>query len=189
MQKWKISKVQFKVSDFITMKKANGLDLSPSFQRRPVWKKGAKSYLIDTIIKGLPIPIIFIRERKVDLKTLESKREVVDGQQRLRTIFSFINPSLIDNYNPSKDDFKINKTHNKALANLSFNDLSEDYRQNILDYEFSVHVLPSSVDDRDVLQIFARMNSTGVKLNSQELRNAEYYGEFKTSVYAQAFKI
>ena len=53
-------------------------------------------------------------------------------------------------------------------------------QKRILDYQFSVHVLPSSLDDRDVLQIFARMNATGVKLNPQELRNAEYFGEFKT---------
>ena len=188
MEKWKISKVQYKVSDFISMRRSGGLDLSPSFQRRPVWKKGAKSYLIDTIIRGLPIPIIFIRERKTDLKTLEPKREVVDGQQRLRTLFAFINPSLLDDYNPSRDDFKIKKTHNKELANLAFNDLNNNIKQSILDYEFSVHVLPSSVDDREILQIFARMNSTGVKLNPQELRNAEYFGEFKTSVYSQAFK-
>src|SRR5439155_22871656 len=61
-----------------------------------------------------------------------------------------------------------------------------DVRQAILDYQFSVHILPASVDDREVLQIFARMNSTGLKLNSQELRNAAFFGEFKTSMYAIA---
>src|ERR1700674_3712817 len=64
--------------------------------------------------------------------------------------------------------------------------LPADVRQAILDYQFSVHILPSSVDDREVLQIFARMNATGLKLNSQELRNAAYFGEFKTSMYAIA---
>ena len=52
-----------------------------------------------------------------------------------------------------------------------------------MDYEFSVYVLPSNMDDREVIQIFRRMNSTSYALNKQELRNAEYYGEFKTCVY------
>ena len=53
----------------------------------------------------------------------------------------------------------------------------QDLQQRILDYQFSVHVLSPGVDDREVLSIFARMNSTGVKLNPQELRNAEYFGD------------
>ncbi|MFD2270570.1 DUF262 domain-containing protein [Undibacterium arcticum] len=60
---------------------------------------------------------------------------------------------------------------------MGFRDLPNDLQQRILDYQFSVHVLPSSVDDREVLQVFARMNSTGVKLNDQELRNANFFSE------------
>jgi hypothetical protein len=49
-----------------------------------------------------------------------------------------------------------------------------------------VHVFPSDIDDREILQIFARMNATGVKLNAQELRNAEFFGEFKSLMYELA---
>jgi hypothetical protein len=160
------------------------LVLSPSFQRRSVWPAGAKSYLMDTIVRGLPIPIIFLREQKTDLDSLEPKREVVDGQQRIRTLLSFIQPSLIKNFDPAKDSFTIKRTHNKDLADQPFKELPPQVRQTILDYQFSVHILPASVDDREALQIFARMNSTGLKLNSQELRNAAFFGEFKTSMYA-----
>ena len=76
------------------------------------------------------------------------------------------------------------KRTTKDLAGKPFKDLPLDVKQSILDYQFSVHVLPSSVDDREVLQIFARMNATGLKLNAQELRNAAYFVEFKTSMYA-----
>lgn len=179
-----INKTNYKVSDFISWAKASTLVLSPSFQRRSVWPAGAKSYLIDTIVRGLPIPIIFLREQKTDLDSLEPRREVVDGQQRIRTILSFIQPSLIKGFDPEKDGFKIKKAHNKDLADTAFKDLPPGVRQSILDYQFSVHVLPSSVDDREVLQIFARMNSTGLKLNPQELRNAAFFGEMKTSMYA-----
>ncbi len=176
MQSHQVSKTHYKVSDFISWAKASTLILSPSFQRRSVWPAGAKSYLIDTIIRGLPIPIIFLRERKADLDSFEAKREVVDGQQRIRTLLTFIQPSLVKNFDPVRDAFAIKKTHNKELADKQFRDLPPDVRQKILDYQFSVHILPSSIDDREVLQIFARMNSTGLKLNSQELRNAAYFG-------------
>jgi len=55
MQSHQVSKTNYKVSDFISWAKASTLILSPSFQRRSVWPAGAKSYLIDTIVRGLPI--------------------------------------------------------------------------------------------------------------------------------------
>ena len=96
--------------------------------------------------------------------------EVVDGQQRLRTVISYIVPDLLDDYDPARDFFTVQKAHNSELANKKFTELAPEIKQRILDYQFSVHVLPSHVDDREVLQIFARMNATGVKLNDQELR-------------------
>jgi hypothetical protein len=184
MKAHQVTKTQFKVSDFIAWAKTGTLILSPSFQRRSVWPVGAKSYLLDTIVRGLPIPILFLRDQKTDLDSLEPKREVVDGQQRIRTILAFLVPNLVKNFDPERDNFTIKRVHNKDLAGRAFKDLPAEVRQTILDYQFSVHVLPSSVDDREVLQIFARMNATGIKLNSQELRNAAYFGEFKTSMYA-----
>src|SRR3990172_2790225 len=157
----KIQKAFFKVSDFISWQKSDILILSPSFQRRSVWKKGAKSYLIDTIVRGLPIPIIFMRDYRTTPDQIEPLKEVVDGQQRLRTVISFVSPKL-------------------------FKDLDDDSKEAILNYTFDVHVLPSSVDDRDIVRIFRRMNSTNYALKKQELRNANFYGDFKTSVYQSA---
>lgn len=182
-----IVKTLYKVSDFLSWQRNNTLILSPSFQRRPVWKPSAKSYLMDTVVKGLPIPIIFIRER-VDIQTLEPQREVVDGQQRLRTLFSFIDSSLLRDYNPYFDDFVVSRSHNSEIGGKKFSELDRRIKQKILEYEFSVHILPSDTDDREVLQIFARMNSTGVKLNRQELRNAEYFGVFKQMSYDLAYE-
>ncbi len=186
MKFWEIEKTTYKVSDFVSWKRANTLELSPSFQRRPVWKAGAKSYLIDSVVRALPMPIIFLREKKVDLAKLEPIREVVDGQQRIRTVLGYIDPSLLKDFNPVMDHFTVFEEHNSDLADKSFKDLPADIRQQILGYQFSVHVLPASSDDREVLEIFARMNSTGVKLNPQELRNAEWFGIFKTTMYRLA---
>jgi len=176
-------RTQYRVSDFVAWQRDDALELNPNFQRRPVWKKGAKSYLIDTILRGLPVPIIFLRDLHSDLRTLKSKRDVVDGQQRIRTILSYINPNLLKDYNPERDDFRISKAHNKQYAGRTFSELDARAQQRILDYQFSVHSFAADTDDREILQIFARMNSTGVKLNAQELRNAEFFGEFKQLCY------
>ena len=178
-----IHKTFYKVADFLSWRKNESLVLSPYFQRRSVWDKGAKSYLIDTVYRGLPIPIIFLRDRGVNTKTFEPIREVIDGQQRLRTLISFISPDLLKDYNADRDAFTVTKTHNPDIAGLKFDDLPEDAKQQLLNYEFSVHVIPSSVDDRDIIQIFRRMNSTNFTLKKQELLNAQFFGEFKTSQY------
>ena len=181
-----VTRTLYRVSDFLSWQRAKSLVLSPSFQRRPVWRPGAKSYLIDTIVRGLPIPIIFMRDRRSNLGTLEPEREIVDGQQRIRTLITYIDPSSLDDLNPERDDFTIQAVHNSELASKSFAQLSQEIQQRILDYQFSVHVLSSAVGDREILSIFARMNSTGMRLNPQELRNAEYFGALKTSMYNMA---
>ena len=182
-----ISKTVYKVNDFLSWQRTDSLLLSPSFQRRSVWPEAAKSLLIDTVVRGIPMPIIFLRE-KTDLQSLEPVREVVDGQQRLRTLIAFIEPTLLKDYDEDKDSFVVRKTHNEAIAGRTFRQLDSEVRKQILNYDFSVHVLPSDTDDRDVLQIFARMNSSGVKLNAQELRNAEFYGAFKQLAYILAYE-
>jgi hypothetical protein len=178
---WDLKRTVFSVSDFVGWAEAKQLVLSPSFQRRPVWSKPAKSQFIDTLVRGLPVPIIFLRE-KTNVRSLKTIREVVDGQQRLRTVLAFVRPSTIENWTES-DQFHISKTHHEELAGLSFKDFPSDAKRRILSYQFSVDVLPADTDDADVLKIFSRINATGTKANAQEIRNAEYFGAFKTSVY------
>lgn len=182
-----IKRTQFSVSDFLDWQRQRTLILNPPFQRRSVWKPGAKSYLIDTVVRGLPTPLLFIRE-KIDLDTLRPTREVIDGQQRLRTLLAFIESSILDDYEEARDAFVVQPEHNPSLAGKRFSQLERKARANILGYEFSTHVLPSSTEDRDVLMIFARLNSTGTPLNYQELRNAQYFGKLKTLAYELAYE-
>ena len=115
MKQSSILKTVYKVSDFLSWQRAGSLTLSPKFQRRPVWPAGAKSYLIDSIVRGIPVPIIFLRQR-TNLETLEPQREVVDGQQRLRTIITFVAPALLKDYDKAKDAFTVKRTHNADIA-------------------------------------------------------------------------
>ena len=183
MREYDVRKTQFTVTDFLGWQRDGSLNLNPSFQRRSVWKPDAKSYFMDTVAKGLPAPIIYLRQ-EVNVSAQKTFRAVVDGQQRLRTVFAYIDSSVLDDYNPAKDAFQVKALHNRELAGCSFKRLPQHIRERILSYEFSTHVLPINVEDREVLEMFARLNATGVKLNPQELRNAEFFGEFKSAMYA-----
>lgn len=178
----RITKSVFTLSDFISWQKAGELVTTPKFQRRAVWSPSSKSYLVDTVVKDLPVPIVILR-KVFDSKTYREKREVVDGQQRLRTLLGFVDSNLLPDYDEARDHFKIRKIHNAELAGKRFADLTDDLKLAILNYEFSVHTLPSGTTDREVLEIFSRLNSTGVGLKDQELRNAKFTGAFKSLVY------
>ncbi len=165
----------YSVNDFLEWYERKQLVLSPKFQRRSVWKDVAKSFLIDSILRDKPLPKIFIRQI-TDIKNRTTIREVVDGQQRLRTIMDFIN-----------DGFKVKRVHNKEYGEKFFSQLDEDAQSIILTYKFSVDTL-IGVEDSDIMDIFARLNTYTTPLNKQELINAEFYGYFKQLVYGVSYK-
>jgi hypothetical protein len=139
-----------------------------------VWSPQSKSSLINTILLGLPLPIFFIRNN-TDVQTKKTIREVVDGQQRLRAIFDFID-----------NGFPLSKVQNEQYGGLLFTELDKNIRSDILSYELTVNVL-DDLDDKGILDIFARINSYGVTLNGQELLNAKYFGYFKQMAYNLGF--
>ncbi len=166
----------YSINDFREWDEAGDqLILAPRFQRRNVWTDKARSYLMDTIIRGKPIPKIFLRQ-DINSKTKKTVREVVDGQQRLRTIFSYL-----------KDGLTISKVHHKEYGGKFFSQLPEDIQGSILKYELSVDLLLDA-PDATVLDIFARLNTYSVKLVKQELINSKYFGEFKQTVYDLALE-
>lgn len=187
MAMFRTTRTVFTVGQFLNWQRSKALTLQPMFQRREVWSKKSKSMLVDTVVRGLPMPLVFLRQCQ-DLDTLETRYEVVDGQQRLRTLLAFIDPNCIENLDPDRDEFVVQKTHNKSIAGVRFQKLAKDIKAAILEYEISTHVFPPSTSDEIVLRVFARMNSTGLKLSHQEIRNAEFAGEFKTISYDLAFE-
>lgn len=162
----------YSISDFIEWNNSGILELSPDFQRRSVWTEKAKSYLIDTILRGKPMPKIIITQRLEGSKNI---RVVVDGQQRLRAILGYYN-----------GDFKISKAHNKELALYSYDNLPNELDKDFLKYELGVDLL-FDTPYPEILDIFARINSYTVKLEPQEIYNAKYLGYFKQLVYSTGF--
>lgn len=161
----------YSVNDFVEWKEGGILELSPKFQRRKVWTRKAKSYLLDSVIRGKPTPKILIREH-ISTATRKTMREVVDGQQRLRAIFEYM-----------EDAFPVSRTHNKEYAGCCFSELPDDVQTSIRAYQIATDCL-INISDSEVRDIFARLNTYGVKLNKIELLHAEYFGAFRTTAFA-----
>ncbi|HEV2622590.1 MAG TPA: DUF262 domain-containing protein [Frateuria sp.] len=165
----------YTVSDFVDWSHAASLIISPKFQRRGVWKTPAKSYLIDTIIKGYPVPPIYIRVGQ-SLDKKKTIREVVDGQQRITSVLDYV-----------RGRFALSKSVVPDYAGQRFDDLPGDVQDRIRNYSFICEVFLGISDDQ-VLEIFRRVNTYSVALNNQELRNGRWFGEFKETAYALASK-
>lgn len=168
---------QYPISDLYSWIKNKELTLAPEFQRGEIWTTSAQSFFIDTLLRDLPIPPIYIR-LVTDTDTKTSYREVVDGQQRLSAIVKFIDGQLV-----------LDK-RSKEFAGKTYDLLEADDQQMFLAYQVGVEQL-FGADDDTVLDIFHRINAYGLSLNKQELRHGKfqggrYQGEFRWAVIRTA---
>ena len=162
---------QFTISDVLTWLDEETLILNADFQRRSVWPPAAKAYLIDTVLRGLSMPKIYVRTM-TDPTTKRSHREVVDGQQRLIAIREFAN-----------GDFSLgrNKEVFGEFAGKSYTTLDEDDQQAYLSYRLGFEQLFNATEE-EVLDTFHRLNAYGLDVNPQELRHGKWQGAFRNAV-------
>lgn len=143
------------------------LELRPPFQRNPVWLDAQKSYLIDTILNGYPVPEMYMQI--VQDETGFETHVVVDGQQRLTALLDFI-----------AGEYALSGLDNE-WNDSNFENLSEGQKKAIYSYTFIVRVLPE-MSTEQIRAIFQRLNRNVVALSRQELRHATYWGEFIQSM-------
>jgi len=129
-----------------------------------LWPLGPASYFIDTILEGFPFPKIYFYEffNRDDRKT---RREIVDGQQRVTTIQNFIN-----------NKFRI--VGDSKYSGMAFNDLDPEKQESFMTYSVSADVIRSATRS-EILQMFRRMNAYTLPLNEAEKRHSSFSGEFK----------
>lgn len=139
------------------------LDISPWYQRRAVWTTAHKSYLVNSIFESMPVPTIYIRHA-LDLENERTIKEIVDGQQRLRSLIEY-RQNLFT------------ARHSEHSKRVKYSDLTTGQRHNFLMASLSVGYLIGA-DDADVIEIFGRLNAVSKTLNAQEKRAAMYSGEF-----------
>jgi hypothetical protein len=142
----------------------NSLEISPKFQRRPVWMESERSSLISTICAALPFPEIYIQLVTNPADGAE-QHIVVDGQQRVTSILMFIDGELAL---PENDDWN----------GEYFRDFDDAQKEAFWNYKVVVRGL-SQTNDAEIRDLFTRLNTNNIALNDQELRNARYRGRFK----------
>ena len=136
------------------------LVLRPDFQRKFVWTQEHQEAFIDTVLKGLPFPEIYVCEGDVDVQKLRTTRLVIDGQQRLTTIRNYIEGKP------------------QASSKVpTYQSLTNQQKQEFLSYQIVMRDL-GKVDEDTTREIFRRINLTKFKLDDVEIHNAVYDGEF-----------
>lgn len=147
------------------------IKLDPDFQRHTVWSPKQKSELIESILMGIPLPLIYVKEDDKGVYI------IVDGRQRLTTLFQFMN------YEFPLQNLSVLKELNGAYFSETTKNgtkfdkyLSQAQQSKIEDCPLTLHVIKPPTQDRVTFDLFDRVNRGGTRLNNQEMRNAIYQG-------------
>lgn len=143
------------------------LILQPEFQRKVVWNDEHKEKFIETLLKGLPVPEIYIAQSGIDVERIETQEVVVDGQQRLSTILQYIT---------EEDDSEVFGKIVPKFKQLT----KETDRRDFLNYNIVIRDL-GDISAEEIREIFRRINLTRYALTDIELQNAIYDGAFITT--------
>lgn len=166
--------------------KQNSLLLSPDFQRAFVWDRKRQSQLIESLMLKIPLPMFYV---SADVK---ENYHVVDGLQRLTTLRNFI--LAPEERNDSRDErFKLEGLEFwKELNGKCFSDLEMYLQNRILETTLQVTIIEYNTPEKVKRNVFKRLNTGGMPLTSQEIRNALYQGKstllLKELVNTEEFK-
>lgn len=127
------------------------LNIRPAFQREFVYKEKQRNAVIETVMKGFPLNVMYWVEDE------NGNYELLDGQQRTISICQYVNGNF-------------------SLNSRAFHNLTETEKEQILEYPLMIYICKGN--DKEKLDWFRIINIAGVQLKEQELRNAIYIGEW-----------
>ena len=160
------------VNEIFTMFDEGKLIVDDTYQRRSVWSEKDKVRLIETILLQLVIPELFFWKADTDPETGISTTHIVDGQQRIKAIYSFINNEF-----KLKPQYLLDEGSKEKYANKYFKDLDTETRKTFWNYQLMIIEIDSAATRDDIITMFNRLNLTDYNLNDQEKRNS-VSGEF-----------
>ncbi len=162
--KIKVSTVPALIDGIIKRIDHQEIDLEPSFQRRArLWDIGRKSRLIESLLLRIPLPLFYVAADNKD------NWKVVDGIQRLTTIHDFV-----------KGHFKLSGLEYMVqLDNLTYAELPRPMQRRIEETQLVINLIQDGTPEDVMINIFKRINTGGIELTQQEIRNAIYAGEVR----------
>ncbi|MCI5189067.1 MAG: DUF262 domain-containing protein, partial [Candidatus Electrothrix sp. AS4_5] len=154
----RIAKEQSSVFELLRREKRGDLVLAPDFQRKNVWPPKHQSELIESILMGIPIPLIYLFENE------EGVRQIIDGKQRITALKRFFDNELALTDLSMLPDLKGKKFENIAPL----------LQAKLEDYQLHSYVIQPPTPEYVKFNIFERVNRGGINLNKQEMRHALY---------------
>ncbi|KAA6348795.1 hypothetical protein EZS27_003773 [termite gut metagenome] len=185
------------IGEIISMYKEGDIDIHPEFQRFFRWTSSQKTRLIESILLNIPIPSIFVSQRK------DGIWDVVDGLQRISTILQFV--GILTNEKGKKEEPLVLEATEllPALKGKTFgSDDSEETNETLSDAQrrcfkrvkLNMVIIQKESDENNKYDLFQRLNTGGTTLNSQEVRsclmvmtNSELYRRIKELTDYSAF--
>jgi hypothetical protein len=162
----RIAKDQYSVFELLRKEKAGRVVLAPDFQRKDVWKTKNRSELIESILMGIPVPLVYLFEDENGI------RQIIDGKQRITALKLFVENKF------SLSDLDM-LPHLRAKR---FLDLDPVLQAKIEDFQINTYVIQPPTPEFVKFNIFERVNRSGVNLNKQEMRHALYQGSSTTII-------
>lgn len=142
----------------------NALDLSPDFQRkRGIWNREKRSRFIESLLLRIPIPMFYVAEDE------EENWIVIDGIQRISTIYDYV-----------KGKFDLRDLEYLPYQLQYYDNLPPSLQRRISETQLSINVVEPETPEEVRYNIFRRINTGGMLLNNQELRNALYQGPVRS---------
>ncbi len=158
--KIRLDKSDRSLAEFVRWYKSGRLIVNPEWQRNYVWDRKQASRLIESFLLDIPVPVVYLA------KTEDGKYEVIDGLQRLTSVFRFFDNELALNGLDILTD----------LNRKTFNDLDEPLQHKLEDTTLRSFELSSDTNKDIHFVVFERLNTGGTKLNDMEIRNCLFRG-------------
>jgi len=172
--------VERTIDDLLQWKRRKMLYANPEYQRGAVWDKSQQRRLVDSVMRGYPIPLIYLHHKKEEVAGANNDRfETIDGQQRIEALHLFCENEF-KLFDPVADEKKAQfpafiKEQPCAWAGKSFEQLGKDVQLRFRNTKLPVVIIETH-SENEARDLFIRLQA-GMPLNAQEKRDA-WPGDF-----------
>lgn len=167
------------VRQLVDMFEADDIDIPPEYQRQFIWDDERQSQLVESVFLGIPVPSLFMATN------VDSTWEIVDGVQRLGTLAHFLgSKNLLDKIKKPKPLKIVDLEKIPSLNGLTYNDLPKSIQLMFSTRPIRVTVLNDKSDLSVRFDLFERLNTGGISLTNQEIRNCVFRGPYNDALKA-----